>query len=333
MVPSYLLAVLLAVGQFDQEQVLVPVRAGEWETTDPGMSWPSSSAPGLERIEGERWLAEPPWDRGEFVPAREGEFLGEAPGPASWSLTAAWIGGGGGANAWGIVDVALSRTWSWGYPDEWRPLRITPIVGWHALGDLPGKDLPSQVFDVAVPLSWRFWETERGGVSVGLTPGLYGDFRRVSSATFQLTGWLTGDLQLNESWTLLGGIALVRQLRSNWLPIGGVIWTPTEDWQIELLIPRPRIARRLRQTETEDVWLYVAGQYGGGAWSIDDGAAGNQLLSYSDFRLVGGVNVWRASGRELMIEAGYVFSRELVLANEIIATPQNSWLLQAVWVF
>lgn len=238
-----------------------------------------------------------------------------------------------GADGFGLTELSLNRTWSFSWPDERKPFQITPGIGVHFLSGADSLNLPNAVYDVSLNLSWRVLELAHGGVSVGVTPGYYGDFRTISDETFQVTGWVTGDLQLGPHWSLVGGVAVVRQLQSSWLPVGGVIWSPTDDWQLEFLIPRPRIARRIHQTEERDVWGYVVGQFGGGSWAVDDGSGGNQLLSYSDLRLVAGLNVWRSSGREISCEIGYVFSRDLALAGYSMAAPDNTWVVQAVWVF
>lgn len=194
-------------------------------------------------------------------------------------------------------------------------------------------DLPGTVYDLCLDVACRVLDRERGGVTVGITPGFYGDFQHVDAQSFQTTGRIIGDFRINSRWQIVGGVAVVRQLRSHWLPIGGMVWTPTDDWQLDLAVPRPRLARRMLQTEAVDLWGYVAGQFGGGSWAVDDGTGRNVLLGYNDLRLLAGLNLWRASGRELMAELGYVFSRELAVSEISVFTPSDAWVAQLAWVF
>lgn len=249
-----------------------------------------------------------------------------------WLLTASWISQRV-TDGFGTTDLGIVHGWAWlGSPNE-QPVRVAPGIGMHFLSGPTELELPGVVYDVFLDLSWRVWEREHGGISVGVTPGMYGDFQVVSSDLFQVTGWIVGDLRLGPHWTLSGGVAVVRQLESSWLPIGGVTWTPSEDWQLDITIPRPRIARRLLQTEERDWWCYVAGQYGGGSWSVADGDGGTLLLSYSDMRVLLGLNTWHVSNREWSWEIGYVFSRDIAADRYTLVAPSDTWVMQIVASF
>jgi hypothetical protein len=255
--------------------------------------------------------------------------VGDAEG-TPWGVTAAWLSSQGAAG-FGIVDLGVNRAWSTALGEH--SLLITPGVGAHLFDGPTALDLPATVYDVYLDFSCRVLERQRSGVTVGVTPGMYGDLAHVDGRSFQVTGRVIGDFQINSRWTLVGGVAVVRQLRSHWLPVGGVIWTPREDWQFDFTVPRPRLARRLLQTDATDLWSYVAGQFGGGSWAVDDGTGRNTLLGYSDLRLLAGLNLWSGSGRELTVELGYVFSRDLAVAENSVFTPSDAWLAQLTWVF
>jgi hypothetical protein len=169
-------------------------------------------------------------------------------------------------------------------------------------------------------------------VAGGITPGFYGDFQRIDGDTFQLTGWLLGDWALGDEWTLVGGVAYVRQLKSNLLPIGGVQWRPTSDLRLDFVIPRPRIATRWFQDADRDAWLYLQGQFGGGAWAVENGGE-NFLVQYSDLRLSLGLEVARTSGQVATLEFGYVFSRNISVDRFAVATPSDTLFLHGAWTF
>ena len=72
---------------------------------------------------------------------------------------------------------------------------------------------------------------------MGLTPGVYGDYKAFNSRAFQLTGWGLVDIAVTKTWTLLAGAAVVRQLDMRVMPVGGLVWTPNDATRLELLVP------------------------------------------------------------------------------------------------
>lgn len=256
--------------------------------------------------------------------------LSSLPTDVPWGFTSSWLPQRS-ADDLGIVDLGILRAWQTTWSDA--TVFLVGGVGAHLWQGPTTLELPAVLFDAYLDVSSRVIDGERGGIAVGVTPGLFGDYRRIDERTWQVTGRVLGDWRVGEHWTLLGGVAVLRQLRTHWLPIGGVIWTPNEDWQLDLTIPRPRIARRVFQTDNSDTWLYLAGQFGGGAWAADDGAGRNVLVGYSDLRLLAGFNLWRGTGRELCGEVGWVFSRDISVDEESVLSPGSTWVLQLAWVF
>ena len=284
---------------------------------NPAAMWTSSPLPQYSSLlDAERV-------NGTGVPSADA--LVETP---AYRMTAAWLAGGG-ANGFGMVDFDFNRTWLVPSGPRHEPLAITPGFGLHLWSDPPGLDLPSQVFDLYLDFSWRAVHGEQGGLSVGITPGFYGDFERPDGDTFQLTGWMLGNYRLTPEWNVLGGVALVRQLESQLLPIGGLVWTPNDDLQIDLLIPRPRVAWRITSEENRDVWCYVAGQFGGGAWAVADSPTESVLVGYNDLRLLLGMQTFHVHGREFAFEIGYVFDRELSVNDVTVSRPDGTFVLQA----
>lgn len=253
----------------------------------------------------------------------------EPAGATPCGLTMAMLSPHGSAGL-GITDLGLNRTWCWSAP---KPIFITGSLGAHFFDGPTAIDMPASVYDIYMDLSTRLIERESGGISVGITPGLFGDFKNLANESFQVTGRVVGDYRVSPQLVLIGGVAVVRQLRSRWLPIGGAIWTPNADWQIDITIPRPRIARRLWQTDEVDLWGYFAGQFGGGSWAVQDEFGNNVLLGYSDLRLLAGVNIWRSSGRELSCEFGYVFGRDVFVSETSVFVPSDTWTAQLALAF
>ena len=104
------------------------------------------------------------------------------------------------------------------------------------------------------------------------------------------------------------------------MPIFGVIYEPSPDMRLELIFPRPRILRRLAGSlESDERWVYVGGEFGGGVWSITRPSTGElDLLNYSDWRVLVGYERKIIGGLSRRFEMGYVFRRELEFDS---ATP------------
>lgn len=232
-----------------------------------------------------------------------------------------------GQSGFGDLVNELRHTLLLGYGDV-APLEITPGAALHWWSGPIDLDLPPRVYDLYVDLRWRPIEREHLGLMVGMTPGLYGDFERVDGDTFQLTGWLLANYWLGSRLNLLGGLAYVRQLRSNWLPIGGVVWYPSDDTRMEILIPKPKLGWRIHHDGFRTDWVYLAGQLGGGSWAVADTPTSNVLLGYSDLRLLMGWEGASVAGHEWQLELGYVFARDLSVDGDSVYLPHDTLFLQ-----
>jgi hypothetical protein len=76
-----------------------------------------------------------------------------------------------------------------------------------------------------------------------------------------------------------------------------------------LVFPRPKLAQRLTNVGNTEWWWYVAGEYGGNEWAINEPV--ETEVDYRDLRIVLGLE-WRTyQGPQGMFEVGYVFDRKL----------------------
>ena len=136
--------------------------------------------------------------------------------------SASWLAPSG-SNGFAMTDVELSTSFAPWSRRHRRALLVTPGFGFHSWIAPSVLTLPARVFDTYIDVSWRSRLTERFGVNLGVTPGLYGDFNSFGSSVFQVTGWGLGEITITPKLTLLGGVAVVRQLKSHVLPVGRVM--------------------------------------------------------------------------------------------------------------
>jgi hypothetical protein len=153
-------------------------------------------------------------------------------------------------------------------------------------------------------------------LDISATPGVYRDFD-VSTDSGERTlahGAAVWD------WTphlkLVAGAAYEERRDWNFIPIGGVIWTPTEDWDLKILFPEPKLSRRVycfgQVDKIVQDWVYLRGDFADSCWAIQHSDGVRDQIAYSDVRVLLGIERKVIHGLGANVEVGYVFSRKLV---------------------
>lgn len=152
-------------------------------------------------------------------------------------------------------------------------------------------------------------------IDLRVTPLYSGTFKGTAKKALRFPAHLATIWTCNPRLKVAIGVAwLDREDDYNWMPMGGVIWTPNEDWNLELLIPRARIAKRIRwfgNTAGSDKsdWLYGGFEIATSAWKEHtDGET--QKIDYSDLRAMIGYERRTAFGMTIAFEVGYMFNRK-----------------------
>ncbi len=210
-----------------------------------------------------------------------------------------------------FFDTELMVSLGFPFPTIESPLVVTPGFGAHFLDGPDSPDLPGQVYDTFLDLLWKKPLTPELSIDVALTPGWYSDFEQSSSDALRIGGRVIGFYTWSPFTKLVLGVAYLDREDVNFLPVGGVVWTPTDDWRFELVVPKPRIAYRSGCDGEFSWWWYVAGEFGGGAWAIRRAAGFDDVANYSDWRIIVGQELKRGLDSIFWAEIGYVFNREL----------------------
>lgn len=305
--------------------VPTPYYAGQPTPGPPGpTAYPSQGLPAT---------SPPVWDPyadPTVRPPTAGPYGGYAqplPGQSAWPTTPesftrmfqqfavryTWLAGDGGDD-FEMHDVDLSISAALPFFAQ-APLVITPGFDFHFLeGPRAGvtQDLPGQLYDAFLATSWKPQFTPWLGADLGFSIGVYSDFAFVTSDSIRLMGRGVGIVTLNPRWQVAAGVVYLDRLRVKLLPAGGLIWTPNSDARFELLFPRPKLAQRVTTIGNTDVWGYLAGEYGGGAWTVAHSDGARDEIDYNDLRLILGaewIGMYRVHG---FFEVGYVFNREIL---------------------
>lgn len=259
-----------------------------------------------------------PLDEYRFLP--QPPAVDETEDPSWWSrlsprrygpqwqvgFAATWLPGGG--DRLGMFDYNIDGTLAF---TALPGFSVRPGFQTHFLDGPARTDLPPRWHNARVEFRQLVPVTQQLALELALAPGYWGDFERSDSETFRITGRALGyyTASVRTRWVL--GLMYLDREDVTLLPAFGVIHSPEENLRLELLFPRPRLAMRLTRLEAAERWVYLAGEFGGGSWFVVRRNGAGDVATYSDWRLVLGLEQKFVNGRSLLVEAGYVFNREL----------------------
>jgi hypothetical protein len=209
--------------------------------------------------------------------------------------------------------------------DGWAPLTFSPGVGAHfwegPSAHSPAPFLPAHLYDAYLDIGWRPQLARWLFLDLVVTPGLYSDLEHLDSEAFQLRGRAVAIVAFSPELQLAGGALYVNRIMTKVLPAGGVIWNPNEDTKLFCVFPQPKLARRLTHDGNTEWWAYLAGEFGGGKWSFEGPANHFDVIDYTDWRILLGVEWLNKPGVKGHVEVGYVFNRAVRFDGNTSSQP------------
>ncbi len=223
-------------------------------------------------------------------------------------LDFAWIPGSG-QDEFGVTDLELNARFA--IPilrNIESPLLITPGFAIHYFDGPEGAafDLPPRVYDAYLEAAWNPRITTWLSGELAMRVGVYSDFEKVShdSVRFPSKGLMV--LQFTPSFKIKAGVWYLDRNHAKILPAGGIVYQ-NQDVRWEILFPNPKLAWRLPNYGSVEWWVYVRGEYGGGAWTVLRNSGGGLIddsIDYNDLRAAVGVEFFRPGGFTGLIESG-----------------------------
>ena len=320
--------------------VATPYQSVPFSATPSSIYPPSGSpyAPGaVPYAPGGSQAGAPTWNPADWLtPAGNGErFLREL------RVENTWLAPFGGNDKLGVDNVDLSATFQ--FPlFNWRqpPLLVTPGFAFNfwdgPVSAGPGTaDLPAETYDAYLGFAWNPEITPWLAAELNFSMGVYSDFHLVSWESVRFIGGGDAVITISPIWRVKIGAEYIDRLRVKLLPIAGVVYTPNEDTRWELVFPRPKISNRLNPLGTTSLWWYVAGEYGGGNWTIRRTSGLGDDFDYNDIRIQLGIEWATPANWKGMFEIGYVFNRELLYQSGAPASfdPSSTIELRAGLAF
>jgi hypothetical protein len=163
---------------------------------------------------------------------------------------------------------------------------------------------------------------------VGVTPTYFSDFRATNSDAFRLLGRAVGFYARSErTQFVLGAVYLNIGEEIPLLPVAGIIWAPQDDLRYELVFPQPVIGRRIQASACRERWLFVSGEFAGGSWATQRDSGVKDVVNYSDWRVITGLETRFSDGHGWRAEVGYTFGRWLDYDSGIGDVDPDSTLM------
>ncbi len=238
-------------------------------------------------------------------------------------LTHTYLGSGTDPSDVNINDTIASVTFAFpNFLGSGQPIFFSPTFGihlWDGPHSLPA-DLPPSAYSAFFDTQYSTDPNQQIGVEFGYRMGVYTDFHTFNKHSLRLQGLALGKLKLTPTTTLKLGAVYINRNDIKILPAGGILWQPSPQVRFDLVFPQPKLGTYLTTVNNKEVWWYVAGEYGGGAWTIERTSGISDRMDINDIRVSIGLES-DGPGLNAFAEVGYVFHRQVVY----VVTPGDSF--------
>ena len=238
-----------------------------------------------------------------------------------------WFAGSGSTDQLGINDIDVWATFALPMPNE-PPLLITPGFAFH-FWEGPAStaadgfaDMPARTYDAYLDVAWNpVFVPNSFSAELEASIGIYSDFTTLTNQSYRVKGKGLGVIAIPDTnLTLKAGVWYIDRGFIKLLPAGGFVWKPSPVTRFDILFPNPKFTQMFyTQANGTEWWWYLAGEYGGGVWTIkrafgpDTGSI--DLVDYNDIRFALGIELRGMRGATGFFEGGYAFNRQLIYAS------------------
>lgn len=254
-----------------------------------------------------------------------------------------WIAAEKDPEALGINDTDGSLLFQVpGFLGSTQPLYVVPSFSLH-MWDGPKTttaDLPGSAYSAFLDFGWETDPQRTFGTELGFRVGAFTDFKTFNAQSIRYLGKVLGKVRLTPSSTFKIGAYWLDRNRIKLLPAVGILWVPNPDTRFDIFFPEPKLSHYVTTLGDKDVWWYVTGYYGGGAWTIERADGSSDEIDINDIRVALGVewgknNLLRQGQRIAFAEAGYVFRRELIyrIRPQDNLDLQESFMVRAGFIY
>ena len=252
-------------------------------------------------------------------------------------LTHTYLGNGSDPTDVNINDTYAAVTLAFpNFFGSGQPLYISPTFGihlWDGPHSLPA-DLPPNAYSAFLDTQYATDPNQQLGAELGFRIGVYSDFQTANSHSLRIQGLGLGTLKITPTMKLKIGAMYIDRNDIKILPAGGILWQPSPQVRFDFFFPQPKLASYLSTVNNKEVWWYVAGEYGGGAWTIQRTSGVSDRIDINDIRVSIGLESI-GDGFNAFGEIGYVFNRQVVyvVSPGDSFNPANTFVVRAGFSF
>lgn len=187
-------------------------------------------------------------------------------------------------------------------------------LGWalHLLAGPDQTDMPPRLYNFQAGYQKRD-KIDYFAYDVAVGVNAASDFEGSSRKGIRFPAHAVGYMTVVDELDVVLGADFLDWGAIHWLPVAGVIWTPTPDLRLELVFPYPRVDLQL----TEKHRIYLAGGLGGGTWSVERDSEVDDLVTYYDLRAAVGLEQDTMEHGWVDWEVAVLFDRELEFTSQV----------------
>lgn len=235
------------------------------------------------------------------------------------------------SSGFALTEIETALTVAVPAPTRDFPMLITPMFDVRFLDGPVAPDLPSQLFTTGIDFMWVPKVNDRLRGAIAVAPMVFSDFQSSDADMFRLTG--KGVVQwdaIPDKLQFMAGVLYLNRDDVRLFPVIGAIWNPTPYWNLELVFPRPKLARLINYGANHSDWVYVLGEFGGNSWAVLRDSGLQDKVTLRDLRVMLGVERRKNGGANLRAEVGFVFAREIeyLSAPSAVFEPADTVLLR-----
>lgn len=213
---------------------------------------------------------------------------------------------------------------------------VSPRFGYTYVDWNRNTEFPDSLYTAGLGLTMMQQISENKSLMFTVTPS-YSSDGKASSDAFRCSATLGLNWTFNPRLQIILGVAYLDRDDVNIMPFGGLIWTPTPDWRIELIAPMARAAKRIDAWSDSSVkrWAYLGGGFEGGNWAVKSSGGRSDFAMYREFSFLIGLETERTEAATWNLELGYLFARRMEFDHDTQSTykPDDSLVLRLKWSF
>ena len=179
-----------------------------------------------------------------------------------------------------------------------------------------GMSEPPSLYEVSRGAAWMRRLNDRWMLRLMINAALATDLNNTGDDAWQLRGGIFAMYNYHPDLQLLFGAVASGRADLPVLPGLGVLWRPTDCWDVNLIMPRPRVSYRILNYGDRQHWIFVGGGLSGGTWAFEVNGIDDKI-TYREWRA--GIG-WEfgppktfppvpGGGLQFETELGYVFGR------------------------